>query len=101
MHRDDKICLGPKYNRGYALIRSIGAVADVADILSVEIVRGRSFRNRFEEAADMVKRYPEMSPYLPSVRKPWEAEPKALIYFEALSLIESLLGQPRPNQNHG
>ena len=80
-----------------AIIAAITSVGDVADVLNVEVARGRSHKNRFEEAADVVGRYPEMRPYLPKIRKPWEAEPKTLIYFEALSLIESVFGEARPD----
>lgn len=85
-----------KGKKSRSIIGAITSVADVADVQNAEIVRGRSYQNRFDEAADLVERYPEMRPYLPDVRKPWEAEPKALIYFEALSLVESLFGMPLP-----
>lgn len=75
-----------------SIIAAITSVADVADVESVEAVRGRSHKNRFEEAADIARRYPELRPYLPAVRKPWEAEPKPLIYFEAIALMESVFG---------
>lgn len=80
---------GPK-TRG--IIAAIASVADVADVVSVEVARGHAHENRFEEAQDLCRRYPAMRPYLPKVRKAWEAEPKTLIYFEALSLIESAFG---------
>ncbi|RXV64722.1 hypothetical protein C6W92_06610 [Roseovarius sp. A46] len=80
---------GPKTRE---IIAAITSVANVADVMNVEIVRLHSYSNRFEEARDLARRYPAMRPYLPKVRKPWEAEPKVLIYFEALSLTESVFG---------
>lgn len=79
--------------RTRAIIGAITAVADVADVLNVEVVRGQAHANRFEEAQDLVSRYPALRPYLPKRRKPWESEPKALMYFEALSLVESVFGR--------
>lgn len=77
-----------------AVIDAITAVADLADVLNIAVVRGRSHDNRFAEAADLALRYPEMQRCLPKIRRPWEAEPKTLMYFEAMSLIESAFGQP-------
>ena len=79
------------------IIAAITSVADVADVMNMAVARGHSFVNRFDEAADIVERYPEMRPYLPKVRKPWEAEPKTLIYFEAISLIDSAFGMESSN----
>lgn len=75
-----------------AIIAAITSVADLADVLNMEVVRGRSHPNRFAEAKELAGRYPALRPYLPNVRKPWEAEPKTLIYFEAVSLVETALG---------
>ena len=77
------------------VIEAITSVAEMADVTDLNVVRSHSFDNRFNEARDLAERYPEMRPYLPRTRKPWEAEPKALIYFEALSLFESALGRKK------
>lgn len=78
------------------IIDTINSVVDMADVLNADVVRVRVHTNRFEEAADLVTRFPKMRDYLPEVRKPWEAEPKALIYFEALSLVETFFGEGPP-----
>ena len=75
------------------VIAAITAVADLAEVMNMDVVRGRMHATRFDEARKLAERYPAMQPYLPKVRKPWEAEPKALIYFEAIALIESALGR--------
>ncbi|MFC6637403.1 hypothetical protein GV827_17580 [Sulfitobacter sp. JBTF-M27] len=88
-----------KGSKTRSVIKAITEVADCADVLNFEVSRGRSHDSRFDEARELAARYPKMEPYLPSGRKPWEAEPKTLIYFEALSLIESALGRiSAPNQ---
>ena len=86
------LCNSKKGPKTRDIILAITSVADVADVQNAEVARGHAHANRFEEAQDICLRYPAMLPHLPKVRKPWEAEPKSLIYFEALSLIESLCG---------
>lgn len=83
-----------KYKKTRALIAAITAVADMADLENIEVSRGRSFKDRFAEANDLATRFPDMQPFVPSPRKPWEAEPRTLIYFEALALVCSAFGQP-------
>lgn len=78
------------------IIDTINSLVDLAHVLNAEVVRVRVHVNRFEEAADLVTRFPEMRDYLPEMRKPWEAEPKSLIYFEALALVETFFGEVLP-----
>jgi hypothetical protein len=79
-----------KGQRTRAIIAAIASVAELADVLNVEVARGRTHANRFEAAAALARRYSALQPYLPRGRKPWEAEPKTMIYFEALALIEAM-----------
>lgn len=89
-----------KGHRTRAVIAAIRSVAEVAEVLDVEVIRGHSQANRFEEAEDIADRYPALRSYLPRRRRPWESEPKTLIYFEAVSLVESVFGQPAGNAGH-
>ncbi|MFC6639893.1 hypothetical protein [Sulfitobacter sediminilitoris] len=75
------------------IIEALRSVAELADVESIAVVRGQAHANRFVEAQDLARRYPTLQPYLPKVRRLWDPEPKTLIYFEALSLIEATLGQ--------
>jgi len=76
------------------IIDALRAVAELADLESIAVARGQVHVNRFAEARDLARRYPTLRPYLPKVRRIWEPEPKTLIYFEALSLIETTFGHP-------
>lgn len=81
-----------KGDRAKTVIATIAEVASLAQVEHLSVVRGRSHENRFDEATDLARRYPALVPYLPPRRRPWEPEPKALIYFEALALFESAFG---------
>lgn len=80
------------------IIEAMRSVAELADVDSIAVVRGQAHANRFVEAQDLARRYPMLQPYLPNPRRLWDPEPKALIYFEALSLIESTFGTPSSSQ---
>jgi len=82
-----------KGDKTRSIIEALTSVANVANVSSMEVARGRSQANRFEEATDLAQMFPAMRRYLPKVRKPWESEPKTLIYFEALSLYVAAFGQ--------
>ncbi|KCV82452.1 hypothetical protein ATO10_05906 [Actibacterium atlanticum] len=75
------------------VITAMTAEAEASEPPSLVVERVRRTHNRFEEAAQLCRVYPEMQILLPRKRKPWESEPKALIYFEALALIEAGFAQ--------
>lgn len=77
-----------------AVTDAIAGVAELADLRHVRVVRGHSHANKFVEAAALAKAFPELAPLLPAPRKPWDSEPKPIIYFEALALALSALGDP-------
>lgn len=87
--------------RTRAIIAAMTSVADVADVMSIEVVRAQSHADRFEEARDLARRYPALHAYLRSARKPWDPEPKTLIYFEALSLFEAAFGKSASQVKRG
>lgn len=76
-----------------SMITAMNGVAEASGVLSLPVERASRPHDRFEEAAQLCRLYPEMQTLLPPKRKPWEAEPKALIYFEALALIEAGFAQ--------
>ena len=80
------------------IIGALRSVAELADVESLAVVRSQAHANRFVEAQDLARRYPTLRPYLPKPRRLWDPEPKTLIYFEALSLIESTFGTPQSSQ---
>ncbi len=75
-----------------AVIAAMARVAEIADVLHQQVVRGQSHANKFEEAADLVRDFPEIAHLLPKPRKPWDSEPKTTVYFEALSLALTAIG---------
>lgn len=68
------------------IIRMIARIAEQADATDVAVVRVRRFKSKYDEAAALIKRFPQIAPFLPPRRKPWQAEPRNMIYFEALSM---------------
>lgn len=42
--------------------------------------------NKYAEAAELAKEFPQIAGWLPSKRRLWETEPRYIILFEALSL---------------
>ena len=79
-----------------ALIAAISETASHNPVLDVSVTRVQSFKSKFEEAQDLITRYPEVAGYLPA-RKLFffEREPRGLVIFEALALAERvILGAP-------
>lgn len=83
-----------KGERTRSIIAAISGVAETADVLNLAVIRAQVHRNKFEEAAALAEAHPELAHLLPKARRPWDSEPKAIIYFEALSLAHSALGGP-------
>ena len=75
-----------------AVITAMAHVAEIADVLDLQVVRGQSHANKFEEAAELARDFPEIAHLLPKPRRPWDSEPKATVYFEALSLALTAIG---------
>ena len=73
-----------------ALMEVISKIAADAPVLDIAVERKRNFRNKYAEATELAKRYPELLPWLPRVRRLWEPEPRNMIYFEAMALAENI-----------
>lgn len=72
----------------------IGAIASTAEhnyVLDVSVVREHGFANKYEEAEDLAKRYPEIMAWLPKKRRFFDNEPRNTVLFEALSLAETVM----------
>lgn len=77
----------------------IAAVADVAgesDWTNFSVPRVQSYANKYEEADALAARFPILSAWVPSRPRIWEAEPRNMILFEAVSLALNLVDEPGP-----
>jgi hypothetical protein len=75
-----------KSSRTRTLIESIQRVAANATLLDVSVPRVQLFKNKYEEAKHLGERFPEMSLWVPRMRRLWEPEPRTTVLFEALAL---------------
>ena len=80
-----------KGTRARAVIRAVADAAAKAQLYDVSVSRRRSYANKHAEAASLAERFPELAPSLPRKRRPWDAEPRNMIYFEALALAVAVL----------
>lgn len=69
-----------------AVVEAIRAAADDLEIPWVEVVPVKRFDNKFKAAAHIATEYPQLAPWLPEPRRPWEAEDRKIILFEAITL---------------
>lgn len=75
-----------KHGRSLSVLQALAQ--DLADgtVPHRLVMRNRPFTNKYDEAADLAKEYPELTPWVPRKPKIWEAVPPETIYFEALAL---------------
>lgn len=67
------------------LIEAVARVAERAILLDIRMKASRNFPNKYEEAAHLATRFPDMAAWVPRPRRIWEPEPRNTILFEALS----------------
>ena len=63
--------------------------------------RAQAYPNKYEEAAALAKRFPEIAPWLPKPRRLWDNEPTEMIYFEALALAREANEEGKCEENRG
>ena len=68
------------------LLDAIGAVALNTRLLDIRVKRPHNFPNKYEEAAYLATRFPEIAAWVPRKRRLWESEPRVTVLFEALAL---------------
>lgn len=80
-----------KSSRKGARVRSINAqikaLAEQCGILAVETAPMSGFKNKYEGAAHLVERFPELIPYQPKRRRFYDKEPRTTVLFDALGLV--------------
>lgn len=84
--------------KGTRARRLIAAIAELAShnyVLDVSVPRPRRFSSKYEEAADLVTRHPDLTGYLPRrKRRFYEVEPRNMMVFEAVALAEAVQNGP-------
>jgi hypothetical protein len=68
------------------LIEAMAIVAEESKALDVKVTREQSFANKYDEAAALADRYPELSPWVPRKRRFFDNEHRNTVLFEALAL---------------
>lgn len=76
------------------LIDAIAEAAETAKVLDVKVTREQTFANKYEEAAALAERYPELLPWVPRRRRFFDNEHRNTVLFEALALAQSILRNP-------
>ena len=95
-HRPDVFItekLGAARNKGdkaKALIMAMASVAAEHELLDVSVERPHSFPNKYDEAAALIERYPEIAAWQPK-RRFFDNEPRNTVLFEALALADCVL----------
>lgn len=81
------------------IIEAIAKVAADSPVLDIRVPKSRTNTNKYDQARGYAERFSELLMFLPKRPKLWEAEPRNMIYFEALSLVESatLRGETTPS----
>ena len=84
-----------KGRRTKELIGSIAAIASHNEVLDVSVERPRHHQSKYEEAAELAERYPDIRGYLPArKRRIFDFEPRGMVIFEAIALAEAVRDGP-------
>lgn len=75
-----------KGERTRALIECATAAALDMNVKCKAIPRAQHFRNKYDEAAAIAEKFPRLIPWVPKPPRIWEAEPRSVIFFEAMAL---------------
>lgn len=80
-----------KGRRTKEMIRTLAEITAHNYVLDVSVERQRHFASKYEEAAVLAGRYPELRGWVPKKRRYFESEPRNTIIFEALVLAEGAI----------
>lgn len=87
---EDVTCVVHKGDAMKAIIETITRTANHSVPLNVTIERPKHFKNKYEEAQQLTQKHTDLKPWLPAGRRCWEAEPRTMVAFEALALVEAV-----------
>ena len=77
-----------------SIIDAMARVAEDAQLLDTRVQRMQTYENKYEEAAAIAKRYPELEGWLPTGRVFFDNEPRSTVLFEAVALAQKILNNP-------
>ena len=80
-----------KGGKARRIMEALAEVAERSGLANAAITRRQAFKNKYEEARDLVAKFPLLVPWLPKQPRIWEAEPHSTLYFEALALAMQAL----------
>ena len=73
------------------IIAAIARVAERNHLLDVQVKRQHDYQDKYEEAAAIAERYPDIKAWVPKKRRFFDNEPRNTVLFEALSLAEAVI----------
>lgn len=76
-----------KSQHNQQVIQAIAQTVIKSDAQHIEAERIQTYDNKYVEAQTLAEQYPAIANWLPKPRKLWEAEPKNMVLFEAISII--------------
>ncbi len=82
---------GSKGERSLNCLRVAAHVFEDRAELNMVLCREQTYENRYEEAAALAERYPEISGELPLKPPCWDKEHPKLVLFDALSLADQVI----------
>ncbi|AUH34660.1 hypothetical protein [Paracoccus tegillarcae] len=79
-----------KGKRATTILTALQQFADTSPAMLALACRMQHHPNVYAEAAAFAAAYPQMAEKLPTERKPWESEPRNIIFVEALALAQNV-----------
>lgn len=79
-----------KKGKTLSLLAAIAQVARDAPVVNVTAERMHNYKNKYEEAQALVRKFPELESRLRDKPPFWKGEPSSMILFEAVSLALSV-----------
>lgn len=78
---------GRKRGQQIEILKRFDVIGQDLPIVNLLVRRQQSFRNAYEEAADLARQFPDLEMMVPNKPPIWGNEPYNLVLFEALALI--------------
>lgn len=82
-----------KAKRQRDILKTFCQIAENEPALNILVVRKKTHKNIYEEAAALIKRHPDIACKLPQKPSIWMPEPRNTIYFEALAMAQQVLSK--------
>lgn len=84
-------CAGAKKGATIDILRRILDVISDAHLMDIIVTKAKhGFRDMYEEAEHLAKKYPKLTRLVPQRPKFWMTEPRRLVYFEALAMADQV-----------